>query len=268
MALRVTVLGCGGSTGVPLLGGPDGRGAWGACDPGHPHNRRTRSSIWLERIENEELTTSLLVDTGPDLRAQALACGIPRVDGVVYTHAHADHIIGLDELRVFNRISQAAIPAYGTATTLEEISRRFDYAFRPPTPPAFFRPALEARPVTAGDEIRVGALSLRSFAQDHHVTQTLGLRAGGFAYSTDVVRLDDAAFAALAGVEVWLLGCFQREPHSTHAHLDLALAWHARLQPRLTVLTHLGPDLDYPSISRQLPGDVRLAHDGMRLELA
>ncbi len=266
--MRVIILGSGGSTGVPQIGGADGFGNWGACSAADRRNRRTRSSIVLEETDTAGNLRRVLVDTSPDLRAQALACGIGAIDGVVFTHAHADHIMGLDEIRLFNRIAGHELPAFGTQTTLDEIGRRFDYAFRPPTPPAFFRPALTAQTITAGDRFSLAGFDFATFDQDHHVTRTLGLRVGGFGYSTDVVRLDEAGFAALNGVDTWLVGCFQREAHMTHAHLDLVLAWHARLRPRRTVLTHLGPDMDFGVISACLPDGVEMGWDGLVLDLA
>ena len=131
--MRITVLGCGGSTGVPGLGGADGRGDWGACDPREPRNRRQRSSIVIEG----EGQGRVLVDTGPDMRAQLLACEIGRIDALVFTHAHADHITGLDDVRQLNRVTSRPLPAFGTARTMAELAQRFDYAFKPWTPPRF-----------------------------------------------------------------------------------------------------------------------------------
>jgi phosphoribosyl 1,2-cyclic phosphate phosphodiesterase len=261
LSLKVTILGCGGSTGVPTLGGDDGRGDWGACDGGEARNRRFRSSIVLHGPAG-----NVLVDTGPDLRAQILAAGIPRVDAIIYTHAHADHIMGLDDVRLLNRIAGKPLPVYGDARTMAEISRRFDYAFRPWQPPHFFWPVLEMNEIVAGDTVETCGLSLRSFDQDHHVMRSLGWRAGGFAYSTDVVRLDEAAFAALAGIDTWLVGCFQRTPHMTHAHLELVLEWVARLGVRRTVLTHMGIDMDWAWLRAHLPPCVQPAVDGMVIE--
>jgi phosphoribosyl 1,2-cyclic phosphate phosphodiesterase len=244
-----------------MLGGADGHGDWGVCDPAEPRNRRTRAGLVIHAPGG-----NILVDTGPDMRAQLLAAGIPRIDAIIFTHAHADHITGLDDVRQLNRIAGKPLPAFGTAGTMEEIGRRFDYAFKPWTPPVFFRPVLETTFIEPGDVIETCGLRLHSFAQDHHVTTTLGLRAGGFGYSTDAVRLDEAAFAALAGIDTWLVGCFQRQAHLTHAHLDLVLAWRARLGVRRTVLTHMGTDMDWGWLARSLPAGVEAAVDGQVLE--
>jgi len=260
--IRVTVLGCGGSAGVPLIGGADGAGDWGRCDPGEPRNRRTRSSIVLETASGERL----LVDTSPDLRGQLLACRIPGIDAILFTHAHADHITGLDDVRILNRIAGRPLPAYATAAVLAEITARFPYAFRPWKPPGFFRPVLETRPIESDAMLNFHGLEVQVFAQDHGYGPSLGLRAGGFGYSTDVVRLDDAAFAALAGVEVWMVDCFGLTPHPTHAHLSLVLDWAARVGARRTVLTHMGTDIDWAAVGAMLPAGVELGFDGMVLD--
>jgi phosphoribosyl 1,2-cyclic phosphate phosphodiesterase len=259
--LKVTFMGCGGSGGVPLLGGPDYRGDWGACDPGEPRNRRTRSSIVVQAPDG----MTLLVDSGPDLRAQLLANGIGRIDAVLLTHAHADHVLGLDELRIMNRIMGRALPLYATQRTLDDVIRRFDYAFRPPTP-GFFRPALEAIPVVPGDTVRMAGFDVRLFSQDHRVMETLGLRIGDFGYSTDVVEMPEASFQALAGVRDWVVGCFQRLPHAVHAHVPKAVEWSRRIGASRTVLTHMGPDLDWAWMRESLPAGVEAGYDGMVLE--
>lgn len=259
--MRVTVLGCGGSSGVPMIGGIDGTGDWGACDPTEPRNRRTRSSIVIESATGQRL----LVDTGTDLRQQLIENAIPRIDAILFTHAHADHISGLDEVRSLNRITGAPIAAYATAKTLADLETRFDYAFKPWTPPMFFRPVLTPQAVPSRSTLNVAGLEVDIFAQGHGRIETLGLRVGPFAYSTDVVRLDAEAFEVLAGVETWMVDCFQRDPHSSHAHLALSIEWARRLGVRRTILTHMGTDLDWGWLVANLPAGVEPAHDGMRL---
>jgi phosphoribosyl 1,2-cyclic phosphate phosphodiesterase len=260
--LRVTVLGCGGSAGVPLIGGADGFGDWGACDPQEPRNRRTRASILVETAGRR-----LLVDTSPDLRTQLLACGVPRVDAILYTHSHADHITGLDDVRILNRIVGQPLDAFGTAETLAELARRFDYAFRPWQPPNFFRPVLAQRVVAPGDCVPMAAIPVAVFPQDHGFTPTLGVRIGQFAYSTDVVALGAEVLEGLRGVHTWLVDCFQREPHSTHAHLDLVRQWVAQVAPRRTVLTHMGADMDWGWLQANLPAGIEAAYDGQALDV-
>ncbi len=246
---------------MPSLGGADGRGDWGACDPAESRNRRSRASIVIEGSQGR-----ILVDTGPDLRSQLLACAVPRIDAVVFTHAHADHVTGFDDVRLLNRITGTPLPAYATQATRDELGRRFDYAFQPWKPPYFYRPVLDFTVVRAGEVILTCGLRVQTFDQDHHVMRTLGLRVGSFGYSTDVVRLDDAAFATLAGIDTWLVGCFQREPHLTHAHVGLVDDWRRRLGVRRTVLTHMGYDLDWAWMRDSLPPGMEAAHDGMVLE--
>jgi phosphoribosyl 1,2-cyclic phosphate phosphodiesterase len=261
--MRVVLLGTGGSAGVPLIGGADGTGNWGRCDPGEPRNRRTRSSIVIEGGDGARL----LVDTAPDLREQLLACRIPGIDAILFTHAHADHIGGLDDVRILNRIAGRPLAAFGTAVTLATVAERFPYAFRPWKPPGFFRPVLEVQPIEPGEPLTIAGLVVRSFVQDHGYGPSLGLRIGGFGYSTDVVRLDEAAFAALAGVSVWVVDCFGLVAHPTHAHLDVVLGWAARVGARRTVLTHMGIEMDWAEAGARLPPGVELGFDGMVLEV-
>ncbi|MDE2580711.1 MAG: MBL fold metallo-hydrolase [Rhodospirillales bacterium] len=261
--MRVALLGTGGSAGVPLIGGADGTGDWGRCDPKEPRNRRTRSSIVVESPTGERL----LVDTSPDMRSQLLSCRIPGIDAILFTHAHADHITGLDDVRILNRIAGRPLPAFATQAVLEEVTSRFPYAFRPWRPPGFFRPVLETRELTPGETIAAAGLAVTTFLQDHGYGPSLGLRIGGFGYSTDVVALDEAAFAALAGVEVWVVDCFGLTPHPTHAHLDLVLDWAMRVGARRTVLTHMGTDMDWATVGARLPAGVELGFDGMVLDI-
>lgn len=257
-ALTVTVLGCGGSAGVPLIGGADGRGDWGACDPAEPRNRRTRSAILVEQAGQR-----LLVDAGPDLRAQLLANGVRQVDAIAITHTHADHIMGIDDLRVVNRLRGGPIDIFGTYATLAELKTRFDYAFRPPTPPGFYRPALIPRPIAPGEVVAMAGMAVQVLRQDHKVMETLGFRIGRFAYCTDVAIFPEESLAALAGLDTWIVGCFQRRPHPVHADVAQVLRWVGRLRPRRTILTHMGIDMDWAWLGANLPPGVEAAHDGL-----
>jgi phosphoribosyl 1,2-cyclic phosphate phosphodiesterase len=260
--LTVTILGCGGSGGVPMLGGADGRGDWGRCDKEEPRNRRTRSSVVIAQGGRR-----LLVDAGPDLRAQLLATGISAIEALAITHTHADHIMGLDEIRMLNRLRGSAMDVFATYQTLSELKTRFEYAFRPPTPPAFYRPALIPRPVTPGEVVEMAGMPVRVLRQDHKVMDTLGFRVGRFAYSTDVVALPEDSLAALEGLDTWVVGCFGPRPHPVHAHVDQVIAWVERLKPRRTVLTHMGTEMDFRAMAASLPPGIEPAHDGMVLEV-
>ena len=260
--MRVTILGCGGAGGVPLIGDQ-----WGACDPAEPRNRRRRASILVEQGG-----TTLLVDTGPDLRAQLLDAGVARLDAVLYTHTHADHTHGIDELRALNRLQRAAIDAWGTRETLDHLKKKFDYVFDLPgtylDDPAFYRPCLTAREFRHGEAFDCHGIPVLPFAQDHGTTITTGFRFGDIAYTTDAVDLPDPSFQALSGVHTWIVGCLQEPPHPTHANLARALAWVKRVGPERAVLTHLSHRLDYGDLVARIPAHVAPAHDGMVLEAA
>ena len=260
--MRVILLGTGGSAGVPTIGGVDGGGDWGDCDPAEPRNRRTRTSIVVEGLDKQRL----LVDTSPDMRNQLLDCRIPAVDAILFTHAHADHVTGIDDVRMLNRIVERPLSAFASAVTLAEMTKRFGYAFRPWTPPGFYRPVLEGKLVRPGDVFEAAGLAVRVFTQNHGKVESLGLRIGGFGYSTDVLSLDEAAFAALAGVDTWGVGCFLRSDlHFTHANLNTVLGWVSRLKPRRTVLTHKGTEMDWAWMAAHLPAGVEAGFDGMVL---
>jgi phosphoribosyl 1,2-cyclic phosphate phosphodiesterase len=190
------------------------------------------------------------------------------VDAVLFTHAHADHIAGIDEVRILNRIINRPLVAYGSANTLAEVTRRFAYAFRPWVPPYFHGPVFEAKTIAPGDEVEIAGLAVRVFAQNHGRIDTLGLRIGGFGYSTDVVGLSDEAFTTLQGVDTWVVDCFQRRgPHWTHADLGLVETWVARLKPRRTVLTHMGTEMDWAWMQANLPPGIEAGFDGMVLRV-
>ncbi len=262
--MRVTLLGTGGSAGVPMLGGADGRGDWGVCDPREPRNRRTRTSIV---IDGGGAGGGLLVDTSPDLRAQLLACGIRDIAALLFTHAHADHILGLDDARGLNRIAGRPLEAFGGEGALAEIQQRFSYAFLPWQPPIFFRPVLEPRVIAPGETLAMAGMPVTVFDQDHGFSRSLGLRTGGFGYSTDAVALDDAALALLEGVDTWVVGCFQRNTHHTHAWIGRVVEWAARVRPRRTVLTHMSADMDWAWLAANLPDGIEAGFDGMVIDV-
>jgi phosphoribosyl 1,2-cyclic phosphate phosphodiesterase len=192
--MRVTILGCGPSTGVPVIGGN-----WGRCDPSDPRNRRRRVSVLVEIGE-----VVILIDTSPDLREQLLDARVVRIDGVVLTQSHADHLHGIDDLRSVNRLMRSAIPLYADAQTLAEVDRRFGYVFKPvEEPDRYYKPTLVPHEIVGPFEIH--GISVVPFAQDHGFSTTLGVRIGPFGYSTDVTELNEAAFAALEGVDLWIV---------------------------------------------------------------
>ena len=254
--MKVTILGCGASTGVPAIG-PD----WGRCDPADPRNRRRRASVLVEIGP-----VAILIDTSPDLREQLVDARVARLDAVIMTHAHADHLHGIDDLRALNRLMKQEIPLWADGKTLAEIRRRFGYVFDPPTEPGrYYKPCLV--PHQIGDGFAIGGVEIAPFAQDHGFSTTLGFRIGPMAYSTDVVELDDAAFDTIAGIELWIVDCFRRAPHPTHSHLDKTLGWIARVGPRRAVLTHMEQSLDYHELSAELPAGVEPGQDGLVIEL-
>lgn len=256
--MKVTVLGCGTSGGVPQVGL-----GWGDCDPAEPKNRRKRCSVLVECGN-----TTILIDTSPDCREQLLDVDVSRIDAVLYTHAHADHCHGIDEMRWVCVARGQALPVYSNAETIQQLEERFPYCFAPLSPGAngyIYKPLLDARIVEEGKVFRVKNLEIVPFEQDHGHSTTLGFRIGSFAYSTDVVNLDDAAFDALEGVDTWVVDALQLTAHPTHAHLDKTLSWIERVQPRHAVLTHMNTRMDYNSIKQSLPDGVEPGYDGLVL---
>ncbi len=267
MRLEATILGCGSSGGVPRLGGPDNAGYWGACDPHNPKNRRTRCAL-LVRLGG----TTVLVDTSPDMREQLLAARCGALDGVLITHDHADQLHGLDDLRMIAINMRRKVDVHADAITMQGMLGRFGYCFVQPEGSGY-------PPIAVAHEIAEpfepfaidgagGALPVLAFAQRHGHIRSLGFRFGNLAYSSDVNGLDDAAFAALEGVECWIVDTLRYSEHPSHAHLAQSLAWIERVKPRRAILTNLHTDLDYETLKRELPPGVEPAYDGMRVEIA
>ncbi len=251
--MKLTVLGCGSSGGVPRIGND-----WGACDPNEPRNRRRRCSALVEQGD-----TTLLVDTPPELREQLLSVGTRRLDGVLYTHSHADQAHGIDDLRAFFIRERARVDVYSDPETLAALRHRFDYCFEQ-QPDSYYPPILRAH--TIDGPFRIGGINVVPFCQDHGEMPSLGFRFGPIAYSADLVGLPEASFAALAGVDVWVVDALRYRPHPSHAHLDLVLEWAERLKPRRTILTNMHVDMDYRTLVNDLPKGVEPAYDGMVIE--
>ncbi len=253
--MKVTILGSGAAPGVPSVS----RG-WGACNPDQPRNRRRRPCILLE-----EGRVRILIDTPPDIRDSLISQDIRWLSAVLYTHEHADHLHGIDDLREINRVMKTPLPIHASHATLESIRHRFGYTVKPHDGrPHFSRPVLIPHEIDGPLEIE--GLRVVPFDQDHGWINTLGFRLGPVAYSTDVVRLPETAFTVLEGVSLWVVSCLTDQDHPTHAPLAEVLRWIDRVQPRLAVLTHMSPALDYDALKARLPAHVIPAFDGLSLE--
>lgn len=266
MTLRFTILGCGSSGGVPrpALG-------WGVCDPNNPKNRRRRCSLLVERRNASGASTRVLVDTSPDLREQLLATEVDWIDGVLFTHEHADHTHGIDDLRGLFLYHRKRLDAYADAATSRVLNARFGYCFATP-PGSNYPPILNEHRIKPGQPIVVtgaaGAIDALPFAQDHGDIASIGFRFGGLAYSSDLRDLPPESLAALADLDLWIVDALRYRPHPSHFSVDEALDWIARLAPRRAILTNLHSDLDYTELRGRLPPNVEPAYDGLAIEMA
>jgi phosphoribosyl 1,2-cyclic phosphate phosphodiesterase len=260
--LEVTVLGCGSSGGVPRADGD-----WGLCDPAEPKNFRTRCSLLVRRA-GEGTPTTVLVDASPELRIQTARAGVKRVDAVLLTHDHADQVHGLDDVRAFYLRQQARIPCWMDAATDRTMMRRFGYIFEGEGgyPAICDRALIPAHGEAWSVDGPTGAIPVVTFDQDHGGVRSVGYRFGGVAYYSDVVGLDEAAFAALEGLDVWIVDALRRRPHPTHAHLERTLEWIARVRPKRAILTNMHLDMDYAQLTAELPEGVEPAFDGLTFE--
>lgn len=257
MSLTVTILGCGTSSGVPRIGGD-----WGACDPAEPRNARTRVSILVESA-----TTRLLVDTSPDMRAQLLAAGIDHLDAVLWTHDHADHSHGIDDLRQIMHQRRTPVPGYGHPATMRALQARFDYVF---AGGEGYRPSVVAHMLGEGME-RIGDIDVRWVAQPHGPIFSTGFRfdLGGrsVAYVSDFHEVTQEMTALYAGVDLLIIDALRERPHPSHPHLALTLEAIARIRPARAVLTHMDQSMDYAQLTQRLPAGVEPGYDGQTVIL-
>lgn len=253
--MKVTILGCGSSSGTPPIG---------KDFPANPKNIRSRASIFIEGTK-----TNILIDTSPDLRAQALANKINRVDAVIYTHAHADHVHGIDDIKSFNYLQNSAIPIYSNEATIKELKERFAYCFMPHKIQAgYFKASLEPNVIIPNNKFQIGEFEILVFRQMHTKNMdSLGVRIGNFVYSTDVKTIPQESEPYLQNMDLWVVDCLKKVEAPTHSDLDQTLGWIKKYKPKQAVLTHLSYEMDYDNLKETLPSSVEPAYDGMVLEI-
>lgn len=261
-----TILGCGSSGGVPRIGN-----AWGTCDPAEPRNRRRRCSLLLEGwMEGSDTPTRIVIDTGCDLREQMLDAGVDRLDAVFYTHEHADHTHGIDDLRVLALNMRQRINVYFSREAGARIKAAFAYCFET-APGSGYPPILNPHDIAHGDAITVsgpgGDITVQAFEQLHGDINSLGYRIGRLAYSCDLNGIAPAALPAVSGLDIWILDALRPTPHPSHLSLPESLELIAQMTPRQAVLTNLHIDMDYRTVERMTPAHVHPAFDGMRIDV-
>lgn len=256
MKARVTFLGTGTSHGVPMIGC-----TCDTCRSDDPRDRRLRPSIYVQ----VEQGPAILVDTATDLRQQALTYALPRVDAILFTHSHADHVMGIDEVRRFNVMQRGAIPAYADARTAADLRRMFDYIFSPPAELGGGVPQIDLHLIDG--PVAIGGVQVRPIPVLHGRLPVLGFRFGSFAYLTDCNGIPDSSFALLHGLDVLVLDALRHRPHPTHFTVAEALAVAARIAPRRTLFTHICHDVPHAASTAALPAGVELACDGLRLDV-
>jgi phosphoribosyl 1,2-cyclic phosphate phosphodiesterase len=261
-----TVMGCGSSGGVPRIGGH-----WGVCDPDNPKNRRSRCSLLVEGwTEGSDLPTRIVVDTGCDLREQLLRAEVDRVEAVLYTHEHADHTHGIDDLRVLALNNRRRVDVYFTVEAANRIVPSFAYCFTAP-PGSGYPPILNQHLIEAGEPLVVegpgGSITVLPFEQQHGDITSLGFRIGGFAYSCDLSGIPEQSRDAVSGLDTWILDALRPAPHPSHLSLSEALDLIEQMRPRHAVLTNLHIDLDYAQTDAMTPDHVRPAFDGLQIDV-
>jgi phosphoribosyl 1,2-cyclic phosphate phosphodiesterase len=260
-----TILGCGSSGGVPRIGGD-----WGKCDKNNPRNRRRRCSLLIEGWTGDSAPTRILVDTGCDLREQLLDAGVDRLDAVLYTHEHADHTHGIDDLRVLALNDRRRVDVYFSAEAGQRIVSAFAYCFTAP-PGSGYPPILNQHHLVPGVPAMIdgpgGEITVMPFLQQHGEITSLGFRVGDFAYSCDLSGVPEASVPAVSNLRTWILDALRPTPHPSHLSLPESLELVARMRPRRAVLTNLHIDMDYAAVDAATPANVTPAFDGMKIDI-
>ncbi len=258
--MRITMLGCGTSVGVPALG----QAGWGSCDPNDSRNRRQRCAVLVE-VNG----TTILIDAGPDIRKQLLPHELKKIDAVLITHTHSDHVAGLDDLRAFYWPDRKDIQIYATEHHGSDIVARFPYLFtKNPESPSYFVPPMTLNHVCAGQRLQIGSCLIDVLHQEHGNTTSLGfLFNGKFAYSTDVIDMPDTVFERISGVDLWIVEALRSEPHSSHSHFSQTFSWIDRVKPKRAILTHLGLEADYKSLAKMCPSGTEPGVDGLQFDI-
>lgn len=261
-----TILGCGSSGGVPRIGN-----VWGECDPDEPRNRRLRCSLLLEGFtEGSDQPTRVVIDTGCDLREQMLAARVDRVEAVLYTHAHADHTHGIDDLRVLALHNRKRVDVYFDAETERRLHEAFGYCFVSP-PGSDYPPILNGHQIAPGDVLEVdgpgGTITVTVFEQTHGNILSMGFRVGNLAYCCDLSGFPEASFPAISGLDLWIIDALRPTPHPSHLSLPETLSWIERFAPKQAVLTNMHIDLDYARTEAETPGNVTPGFDGMQIDV-
>lgn len=264
MSLRFTILGCGSSPGVPRIGNE-----WGACDPDNPRNRRRRCSLLVEKRGNDGVTR-VIIDTGPDFREQCLSQHIDWADAILYTHAHADHVHGIDDLRAFVINRRERVQVYADNVTMDRLHEGFGYCFQTPAGSSY-PPTLVANALSHGEVLTVtgpgGAIEILPFKQIHGDIFSFGFRIGDLAYSSDISALPSESAALLSGLSCWVVDALRYHPHPSHFSLEEALEAIEQISPKKAVLTHMHIDLDYQTVMEETPEYVEPAYDGWQYEI-
>jgi phosphoribosyl 1,2-cyclic phosphate phosphodiesterase len=265
VSTKLTILGCGSSSGVPRIGNN-----WGDCDPNEPKNRRSRCALLVEK-SGENGCTTVLIDTGPDMRNQLLSAEVTHIDAVLYTHAHADHLHGIDDLRAFRLRTGEKMPVYMDGETYERAEAAFAYCFKTPAD-SNYPPILDHHMITPGQSFGIsgagGTITFKPINVAHGTIDALGYRIENAAYIPDVSDFSADNLSDLKNLDLLILDCLRRRPHPSHFCLEDSLVWTQKIAPKRAVFTNLNDNLDYDSLSKELPDFIVPAFDGMCLDLA